>query len=33
MAGCLGLTPTPYASGTSEVELGISKAGNGDVAG
>ncbi|MGF6472896.1 IS110 family transposase [Paraburkholderia youngii] len=26
--GCLGLTPTPYASGTSEVELGISKAGN-----
>jgi transposase len=28
VAGCLGLTPTPYASGTSEVELGISKAGN-----
>ena len=28
MAGCLGLTPTPYASGTSQVELGISKAGN-----
>lgn len=28
LAGCLGLTPTPYASGTSEVELGISKAGN-----
>jgi hypothetical protein len=26
--GCLGLTPTPYASGTSEVEQGISKAGN-----
>ncbi|KVN28363.1 IS110 family transposase [Burkholderia ubonensis] len=28
LAGCLGLTPTPYASGTSEVEQGISKAGN-----
>ena len=28
VAGCLGLTPTPYASGTSEVEQGISKAGN-----
>ncbi|MGF6507816.1 IS110 family transposase [Paraburkholderia sp. 32] len=28
VAGCLGLTPTPYASGTSQVELGISKAGN-----
>jgi transposase len=28
VAGCLGLTPTPYASGNSEVELGISKAGN-----
>lgn len=28
VAGCLGLAPTPYASGTSEVELGISKAGN-----
>ena len=28
VAGCLGLTPTPYASGTSEVQLGISKAGN-----
>jgi hypothetical protein len=28
VAGCLGLTPTPYASGTSEVELGISKAGH-----
>jgi len=28
LAGCLGLAPTPYASGTSEVELGISKAGN-----
>ncbi|NVI09651.1 IS110 family transposase [Paraburkholderia youngii] len=28
LAGCLGLTPTPYASGTSDVELGISKAGN-----
>jgi transposase len=28
LAGCLGLTPTPFASGTSEVEQGISKAGN-----
>ena len=28
VAGCLGLTPTPYTSGTSEVQLGISKAGN-----
>lgn len=28
VAGCLGLTPTPYASGTSEVEQGISKIGN-----
>ncbi|MPW24104.1 IS110 family transposase [Paraburkholderia sp. CNPSo 3157] len=28
VAGSLGLTPTPYASGTSEFELGISKAGN-----
>ena len=28
VAGCLGLTPTPYASGQSEVEQGISKAGN-----
>ncbi|WP_042292438.1 transposase, partial [Paraburkholderia mimosarum] len=28
LAGCLDLTPTPYASGTSEVELGIGKAGN-----
>jgi transposase len=28
LAGCLGLTPTPYASGDSDVELGISKAGN-----
>ncbi|MFC0696212.1 transposase [Paraburkholderia humisilvae] len=28
LAGSLGLTPTPYASGTSEVEQGISKAGN-----
>jgi transposase len=28
VAGCLGMTPTPYASGTSQVELGISKAGN-----
>jgi transposase len=28
VAGCLGLAPTPYASGTSEVEQGISKAGN-----
>ncbi|KWA78805.1 transposase [Burkholderia ubonensis] len=28
VAGCLGLAPTPYASGTSEIEQGISKAGN-----
>ena len=28
VAGCLGLAPTPYSSGTSEVEQGISKAGN-----
>ncbi|UXU85292.1 IS110 family transposase [Burkholderia sp. S-53] len=28
LAGCLGLAPTPYASGTSEVEQGISKIGN-----
>ncbi|SAL06621.1 transposase [Caballeronia calidae] len=28
LAGSLGLTPTPYASGTSEIEQGISKAGN-----
>ncbi|CAL8481221.1 IS110 family transposase [Caballeronia sp. S22] len=28
LAGCLGLAPTPYASGTSEAEQGISKAGN-----
>nr|WP_256094998.1 transposase [Paraburkholderia nodosa] len=28
VAGCLGLAPTPYASGTSEVEQGISKIGN-----
>ncbi|MGE8449405.1 MAG: IS110 family transposase [Pseudomonadales bacterium] len=28
LAGCLGLAPTPYASGTSQVEQGISKAGN-----
>ena len=28
MAGCLGLTPSPYASGESEIEQGISKAGN-----
>ena len=28
LAGCLGLAPTPYASGTSEGEQGISKAGN-----
>jgi transposase len=27
VASCLGLTPTPYASGTSEVELGISQGG------
>jgi len=28
VAGCLGLTPSPYASGDSETEQGISKAGN-----
>jgi transposase len=28
LAGCLGLTPTPYASGESDIERGISKAGN-----
>lgn len=28
VAGCLGLTPTPYASGDSRIEQGISKAGN-----
>jgi transposase len=28
VAGCLGLTPTPYASGNSQIEQGISKAGN-----
>ncbi|SCK28990.1 transposase [Variovorax sp. HW608] len=28
LAGCLGLAPTPYASGASNVEQGISKAGN-----
>jgi len=28
LAGCLGLTPTPYDSGTSQIEQGISKAGN-----
>jgi transposase len=28
VAGCLGLTPSPYASGKSETEQGISKAGN-----
>ncbi len=28
LAGSLGLTPTPYASGDSQVEQGISKAGN-----
>jgi transposase len=28
VAGCLGLTPSPYASGESEIEQGISKAGN-----
>jgi transposase len=28
VAGCLGLAPTPYASGESETERGISKAGN-----
>jgi transposase len=28
LAGCLGLTPTPYASGITDIEQGISKAGN-----
>jgi transposase len=28
LAGCLGLAPTPYASGDSQVEQGISKGGN-----
>lgn len=28
LAGCVGLTPTPYSSGGSEREQGISKAGN-----
>jgi transposase len=28
VAGCLGLTPSPYASGESQSEQGISKAGN-----
>ncbi|MCO4883445.1 transposase [Paraburkholderia caribensis] len=28
VAGCLGLAPTFYTSGTSEVEQGISKIGN-----
>ncbi|MGF6267025.1 hypothetical protein OKW49_008019 [Paraburkholderia youngii] len=28
VAGCLGLTPTPYDSGGSQIEQGISKAGN-----
>ena len=28
LAGCLGLAPTPYDSGDSQVEQGISKAGN-----
>ena len=28
LAGCLGLTPTPYDSGDSQIEQGISKAGN-----
>ena len=28
LAGSLGLVPTPYASGSSEIEQGISKAGN-----
>jgi len=28
VAGCLGLAPTPYDSGASQVEPGISKAGN-----
>jgi len=28
LAGCLGLAPTPYASGDSQIDQGISKAGN-----
>jgi transposase len=28
VAGCLGLVPTPYASGDTQMERGISKAGN-----
>ena len=28
VAGCVGLTPTPYQSGDSHVEQGISKTGN-----
>jgi transposase len=28
VAGCVGLAPTPYASGDSQIEQGISKAGN-----
>jgi transposase len=28
LAACLGLAPTPYTSGSSEIEQGISKAGN-----
>jgi transposase len=28
LAGCLGLAPTPYASGSTEAEQGISKVGN-----
>jgi transposase len=28
VAGCLGLTPTPYDSGNSQIEQGISKAAN-----
>jgi len=28
LAGCVGLAPTPYASGDSQIEQGISKAGN-----
>jgi transposase len=28
VAGCLGLAPTPYASGDSQIEQGISRAGN-----
>ncbi|MDN8618111.1 transposase [Variovorax ginsengisoli] len=28
LAGCLGLAPTPYASGDRQIERGISKVGN-----